>query len=1049
MVRSKFSYTPPANGYPEWNNNPDIFQLNRLPAHATLISYDTLEEALRGEREQSSYYLSLNGTWKFSWASNPDARIRNFYERDFDYSGWDDIPVPSHWQLQGYDYPQYSNVNYPWIHQEELVPPFAPTKINPVGSYIRTFEVPSEWEGQPVHISFQGVESAFYLWLNGDLVGYSEDTFTPAEFDLTPYLIEGTNTLAVEVYRWCDASWLEDQDFWRLSGIFRDVYLYSSKPTRIVDFFAHPELDGDLRNGRLRIEVQVEDETGTSSEAAAYAQLYRDGQPVFEAPFGLQGRFGEKGACQLDGTVEVKEPLKWSAEHPNLYTLVLGLQEPGGGITQWVSCRIGFRRFAIEDGLMKINGERVVFKGVNRHEFSCDSGRALGFEDMLRDVLLMKRHNINAVRTSHYPNHPKWYELCDEYGLYVIDETNLETHGSWQYGQNEQEEGNAVPGSKPEWKANVLDRCASMLERDKNHPSVIIWSLGNEAWGGDNFLHMHDYLRERDPSRVVHYEGVFHCRKSEAASDIESRMYTKPAEVEAYALAAEDGAKPFILCEYSHAMGNSCGGLHLYTELFDKYPILQGGFIWDWVDQAIRVQDEDGRSHLAYGGDFGESPHDGNFCGNGLIFADRTISPKLLEAKACYQNVRFSAVDAEQGRFAAANKFLFTNLDEFDYFWELSANGVVVHEGMFKLSGAPGSVVPFGLSEAYPNQAEASKEYVLTISARLKETASWAKQGHEIAFGQFVLPVGADEDSEAGLEGLDSASPVGSPLAILEEGGFLSAVGERFAVRFDRSAGLLDSYRIDGTELLREPIVPNFWRACTDNDKGNKHPERCWTWREASLGRKLVSFDWKKEHGKLSATAQFELPTAPYPSLCILSYEVGEDGAVRIEESLNPGAGLPEIPEVGVRLALNSSFDRIRWYGRGPVENYWDRHSGARLGLFAGSVADQVVPYLRPQEHGNKTDVRFAEVKDAAGLGLSFAGKSAFEWSALPYTPFELESVTHHHLLPETEHTVIRVNARQMGVGGDDSWGAPVHAEYTLPADRGYELAFTLSPLSR
>ncbi|MBB6635591.1 glycoside hydrolase family 2 TIM barrel-domain containing protein [Cohnella thailandensis] len=1042
MTRPKFRYTPPENGYPEWNNNPDIFQLNRLPAHATLISYDTLEEALRGEREQSPYYLSLNGTWKFSWAKNPEERVRNFYEQGFDYSGWDDIPVPSHWQLQGYDYPQYTNVNYPWIRQEELVPPFAPTKYNPVGSYLRTFEVPSHWEGQPVRISFQGVESAFYVWLNGDLVGYCEDTFTPAEFDLTPYLVEGTNTLAVEVYRWCDASWLEDQDFWRLSGIFREVYLYSSRATSIVDFFARPELDEELRNGRLRIEAKVEDYPEEQSETRVIAQLYRDGAAVLEEPLELQGRFGEKGICLLDGAVEVTEPLKWSAENPNLYTLVLGLKEPGGEVAQWVSCRIGFRRFAIEDGLMKINGERIVFKGVNRHEFSCDSGRALGYEDMVRDVLLMKRHNINAVRTSHYPNHPKWYELCDEYGIYVIDETNLETHGSWKYGQDQNEEGDTVPASKPEWKANVLDRSASMLERDKNHPSIIIWSLGNESWGGDNFLHMHDYFKERDPSRVVHYEGVFHCRKSEAASDIESQMYTKPADVEAYAVAAENGAgskKPFILCEYSHAMGNSCGGLHLYAELFDKHPILQGGFIWDWVDQAIRVRDEDGGWHMAYGGDFGESPHDGNFCGNGLIFADRSVSPKLLEAKACYQNVRFDSVDLEKGRFKAINRFLFTNLNEFRFGWTLTGNGETIREGTFELSASPGETAEIDLREAYPAQAQAGIEYALTIGVYLREPTAWAEAGHEIAFGQFVLPVRAGHDRAA-------APASHANLTVREEPGFLAAESDRFAVRFDRLSGALASYSVDGTELLTEPVEPNFWRAITDNDIGNKHPERCATWREASLNRKLVSFDWKETAGELAVSAQFELPTTPFASYCGMIYKVDASGSVRIELSLQPGAGLPEIPEVGVRMALRSGFDRIRWYGRGPHESYRDRHTGARLGLFEGTVAGQVVPYLRPQEHGNKTDVRFAEVRNEAGVGLAFVGEPAFEWSALPYSPFELENATHHHLLPKTEHTVVRVG-RQMGVGGDDSWGAPVHEEFTLPADRGYEAAFAISPL--
>nr|WP_240489105.1 glycoside hydrolase family 2 TIM barrel-domain containing protein [Cohnella thermotolerans] len=506
MSKSKFIYEPPANGYPEWNNNPDIFQLNRLPAHATMIAYDSLEEALKRDFEASSHYMSLNGKWKFAWAENPEKRFRRFYELAYDHSDWDEIEVPAHWQLQGYDYPQYTNVNYPWIHQEELTPPFAPTKYNPVGSYVRTFTVPERWSGRPVFISFQGVESAFYVWLNGELIGYSEDTFTPAEFDLTPYLVEGENKLAVEVYRWCDASWLEDQDFWRMSGIFRDVYLYSAPGVRLTDFFAHAEPDDDYRDGRLRVEASVEDYYGQAAGGVTVeAQLYLDGRPVLDRPLVLGGKPGADGMCQLDGSAHVSRPLLWSAEHPHLYTLVLELKDAEGRSLHFASCRIGFRRFEIKDGLMRINGRRIVFKGVNRHEFSCDTGRALRYEDMVTDIKLMKRHNINAVRTSHYPNHPKWYDLCDEYGLYVIDETNLETHGSWRYGQDPDDEGHTVPASKPEWTANVLDRCNSMLQRDKNHPCVVIWSLGNEAWGGDNFLHMHDFLKEKDPSRVVHH----------------------------------------------------------------------------------------------------------------------------------------------------------------------------------------------------------------------------------------------------------------------------------------------------------------------------------------------------------------------------------------------------------------------------------------------------------------------------------------------------------------------------------------------------------------
>src|SRR5690625_2446224 len=621
----KFTYTPPENGYPEWNNNPEIFQLNRVDAHATLMPYLTVGDALKGKRDQSPFFQSLNGQWKFAFAETPDKRITNFYEDDFDHSEWDKIKVPSNWQLQGYDYPQYTNSRYPWEDTEYINLPVAPTKYNPVCQYVTTFTVPENWKRQPVFINFQGVESAFYVWLNGDLVGYSEDTFTPAEFDLTPYLIDGENKLAVEVYRWSDASWLEDQDFWRMSGIFRDVYLYSTPNIHIRDFSVITDLDDQYEDADLKIKAEITNYYEIQSEGITFqAMLYdKNHEAVFDEPIELQIDVNQTDSLHIETSKFVKNPLKWSAEQPHLYTLVLGLVDATGNILETESCKVGFRTFEIKDGLMKMNGERIVFKGVNRHEFTADKGRAVDYEDMVHDIKLMKKYNINAVRTSHYPNHPLWYELCDEYGLYVIDEVNLETHGTWRYGQKEEED--TIPGSKPEWTENVLDRCNSMFQRDKNHPSIVIWSLGNESFGGDNFLTMHRFFKENDSTRLVHYEGVFHYRASETASDIESTMYINPYGMEKYGIQAEQSEepmKPYVICEYAHSMGNSTGNLYKYTELFDEYDILQGGFIWDWKDQALKTETEDGIEYLAYGGAFGESPHDGNFSGDGIIFAD-------------------------------------------------------------------------------------------------------------------------------------------------------------------------------------------------------------------------------------------------------------------------------------------------------------------------------------------------------------------------------------------------------------------------------------------
>ncbi|TLS51003.1 DUF4981 domain-containing protein [Paenibacillus antri] len=1040
-------YTPPANGFPEWNNNPDIFEVNRMKAHATLMPYDTVEAALAGDRYASPYFLSLNGLWKFRYAERPEEREREFYREDYDCSAWDDIPVPSHWQLHGYDAPQYTNIKYPWEGKETLDPPFAPSEFNPVGSYVRSFTVPDAWAGKPVHISFQGVESAFYVWVNGRLVGYSEDTFTPAEFDLTPYLVAGENKLAVEVYRWCDASWLEDQDFWRLSGIFREVYLYATPALHVYDFFAAATLDANYEHGSLQVKALVTRTGGAPEAATLEAALYdKDGRVVPGSEALLDVAF-DAGAAEreLSFARAIDRPLQWSAEHPHLYTLALALRDADGALLETVSCRVGFRTFEIDGGLMKINGQRIVFKGVNRHEFHCDRGRAVTYEDMLADIKLMKAYNMNAVRTSHYPNHPLWYDLCDEYGLYVIDETNLETHGSWFYGQ--EGEGGALPGSKPEWKAAVLDRANSMLQRDKNHPSIVMWSLGNESFGGDNFLAMRDLLKAADPTRPVHYEGVTMYRVSEAASDVESRMYSKLPDLYEYAESAEPNKKPFVLCEYAHAMGNSLGNLHKYVDLFYRYPILQGGFIWDWMDQALRKPTPDGTStYLAYGGDFGDFPNDGNFCGNGLVFADRTVSPKLPEAKACYQNVAFETNDAKTGAFRLTNRFLFTNLDAFDLVWTLSNNGVPVERATASVAAGPGERADVRPPFALPESVRPGEEYVLTASFALRRDERWANAGHEVAFGQLALEL---PTAAAAASAVSDAAP----LTVAENLVTLQVTGSDFSVSFEKRTGHLTRYRYRGQDLVTVPPAPNFWRAYTDNDRGSFHHVRCAPWRLAGAARQMKSFRSETSEGAAFVEAVYELlmPVAAASSktTVTIAYTVHPNGEVEVRETLSPGEGLPEIPEIGMLFVLNGRFDRVRWYGNGPHETYWDRMNGAKLGVYQGLVGEQLAPYLRPQESGNKTEVRWASVTDENGFGLRFDGDKAMEWSALPYTPTELESCSYPYQLPAfAGKTVVRANYRQMGVGGDDSWGAKAHPEYTLKADRTYAHAFRFRGIS-
>lgn len=1032
----KFNYVPPQNGYPEWNNNPEIFALNREKAYATMMPFRSIEEALKGDRKSGENYQTLNGQWKFAFYETPEKRNLDFYKADFDAVDWDSIEVPAHWQLQGYDYPQYTNKNYPWIDTEDIKPPFAPTKYNPVGQYIQTFTVPADWNEQPVYIHFEGVESAFYIWVNGDFVGYSEDSFTASEFDLTPYLQKGENKVAVEVYRWSDASWLEDQDFWRLSGIFREVYLYTTPLVHIQDFFVRTDLDDHYRDAQLNIDVRLFQYVTNVYEGVSFGAILYDlnEKKIVEETLDIDLK-GEMFQ-DLQISTPVKNPLKWSAECPHLYTLVLYMKDGKDQIIETISCKVGFRKFELKDGLMKINGERIVFKGVNRHEFHADRGRAITYEDMVHDVKLMKHYNMNAVRTAHYPNNPYFYELCDAYGLYVIDENNIETHGTWCYGQKELED--TVPGSRPEWTENVLDRCNSMFQRDKNHPSILIWSLGNESFGGDNFLEMYKFFKKHDPTRLVHYEGVYHYRPSEASSDIESTMYIPPAEIKKYALEAEqaeDPAKPYIICEYSHAMGNSNGNLYKYTKLFDKYPILQGGFIWDWRDQAIRTTTEEGIEYLAYGGDFGESPHDGNFSGNGLIFADGEVTPKIYEVKKCYQNIEFTLKDRKKGILQVWNKNLFTNLEAYTLTYEVLANGHVIKTGEMSVNIAPTETAEVELAYAL-HEIDEKVELLLTVKFITKKGTEWAEKGHEIAFEQFKLQDGQRE----------TGPDVQADLDVQEKEGIIAVFTTDTTIHFDKKTGDLCAYEVQGQEFLQSELRPNYWRAMVDNDKGNELDKRSATWRNAGENRVLQNMTYEKSVGQVVIYVKYELPTTTQ-SIVNMTYTIHASGELQVASTLIPGEDLPEIPEVGMLFTMNAKYDNLKWYGKGPHENYWDKQKSAKVGIYTGKVEEQYVPYLKPQESGNKTAVRWATITNSEGKGLKITGLPTVELNVLPYLPKELEEASHVYKLPKSDQTVVRVNFKQMGVGGDDSWLQKTHPEYTLYANQIYRYQFTIKAI--
>lgn len=1020
--KEKFVYVKPANGYPEWNNNPEIFQVNRLPARAHFISYATIEEALTVPKKKARRYYSLNGKWKFAFSKNPDERIVNFYKLDYDCSNWAEINVPAHWQLEGYDYPQYRNAGYPWVGHDTIEPPFAPTNYNPVGQYVTYFTVPKEWDTQTVKISFQGVESAFYVWLNGDFVGYSEDTFTPSDFDLTPYLVNGVNKLAVEVYRWCDGSWLEDQDFWRLSGIFRDVYLYTHPDIHIADFLVVGDLINDYQDGVLKVRAKIEHEYGGILKDLVLDVILFDDvhNEITRMSVPVQSEYP---STEIECSTLVHKPKLWSAETPYLYKTVLVLRSTDHRIIEATSCHTGFRKIEIKNGIIKLNGKRIVFKGVNRHEFSCDKGRAIGREEILKDIQLMKQFNINAVRTSHYPNQSDFYELCDEYGLYVIDETNLETHGTWLNPMTRK--FTAIPGNKREWTEAVLDRVRSMVERDKNHPCIVMWSLGNEAFSGENFLKMYDLIYELDQSRLVHYESTVHWPEYNSCTDVLSHMYAKPHFLESYGKRNE--GKPLILCEFSHAMGNSLGNFHKYTELFDRYPKLQGGFIWDWKDQALVKKVESGKTFFAYGGDFGDYPNDGHFCGNGILFADGTLSPKIYEVKKCYQNIEFYPIDFHQKRFKVKNKYLFTPLSAFDYRWTLLRDGEVVGNGTFSLTDETDE---FTLN--YPDIMAQEEELVLVLSAHLKEKTNYADKGHEVAFEQFILPV----KKRPIFKRVNRRVPIDVRHYEDEIRIFSSA----FQVILSTQTGLIHYYEKHQKVYINKPMRLNFWRALIDNDRGNRLEERAGIWRH----HETECLECVVLHEDDCVKIETKLYLQHTQSFVWLDYFIYSTGEIGITFTLKPGFMGSEIPVVGMLLELDEEFQYLKWYGKGPHETYWDRQLGAKLGIYEGLVNEQLQPYLRPQESGNKVAVRWMEIRTKEGYGLRIKGLPELEMNAIPYTSTELESNDHQYKLPKSNKTVVSINYRQMGVGGDDSWGARPHAEYTIHPTNLYQYRFII-----
>ena len=1012
--------------------NPEIFEQNRLAAHSDHVCYKNELEKIKGK---SSLRYDMNGLWKFAYAKNQSLAPCGFEAADYDCKGWDEIRVPAHIQMEGYDVPIYTNTTYPWEADESIKPGEVPEIFNPVASYVKYFTIPENMKNKRVCISFQGVESGFALWLNGHYVGYSEDTFDPSDFELTDYIVEGENKLAVRVWKWTSSSWCEDQDFYRFSGIFRDVFLYAVPCAHVKDLSVVPTLNDTFDEGTLSVSIKAD------GDGIASVKLYELGDLSVEKydrakllleEFDIELR--NKEICE--GSCNVKNPLLWSAEKPNLYEVKIIVKDTHGNETEFISQLAGFRRFEMVDGLMKLNGKRIVFKGVNRHEFSSITGRVPNRDEVIKDIVTMKKNNINAIRTSHYPDDSMIYELCDIYGIYMIAENNLESHGTWEaYNKGYVDLDFVVPKDKPQWREMMLDRANSCYQRDKNHPAILIWSCGNESFGGKTIYEMSQLFRQLDKHRLVHYEGVFSDRSYNDTSDMESQMYTPAAGIEKFL--AEHPEKPFICCEYTHAMGNSCGAMHKYTELSDREPRYQGGFIWDYIDQSIYKKDRYGKWFLTYGGDFGDRPTDGDFSGNGICYGgEREASPKMQEVKFNYQNI---SVDFDSDYiFTVTNKNLFVNTSVFDAFAILLADGEEVYRTKLQVSVPPMERASYEVPVTLKNSMiDVEKEYCIVVSFVLKENTIWEKAGYEIAFGQHMIKKPVSEYS------------CDKSVELVVGNGNILVRGENFKALFSRMNLGMVSYVYGGVEMLPNTIpLPNFWRTPTNNDSGNMMPQRYAQWKIASMyvtTRENQRFAdtsprVEKNDNNIAITYTYFMPTTPQSS-CEVTYKVFGDGTIETTLSYDPVKELGDMPEFGMMFKLDADYDTVKWYGLGPQETYSDRQHGGKFGVYDNKVADNVAEYLVPQESGNKCRVRYAKVMDKKGRGMMFFGDE-LSFSALPYTPHELENAAHHFELPPVHYTVVRVAKKQMGVGGDDSWGSHTHPEYLLDVSEKMEFTF-------
>ena len=1011
--------------------NPALLQINRQPSRSPLIPFADALSARTGKSGDSPYFELLNGVWSFLLVPSPLDVPEGFPQ--VDKTTWDNIPVPSNWQMLGYfDKPQYTNVRYPI----PVEPPFVPAE-NPIGLYSRKFYVPEEWKEREVFLRFEGVDSAFYVWVNGQMVGYSQCSHMPSEFDITEALHDGENEIAVQVYKWSDGTYLEDQDMWRLSGIFRDVFLYSTPSVRARDIEVKTGLDRDYRNANLEVIVRLKNCSSASKSATIKASLMCDRTGFsFDATVGEDIGLTAGEEKELIWQTEIPGPRLWTAETPNLYPLTITTLD-ADGIVQEVQCvQVGFRRVEIRGGQLLVNGSRILIRGVNRHESDPVHGHAVTLESMERDILLMKRHNINTVRTSHYPDDPRWYDLCDKYGLYLIDEADIETHGGfpdWNFITRD-----------PAWKAAYVERAERMVERDKNHPSVIIWSLGNESGYGENHDAMADFIHHRDPSRPVHYCEAWTDGVPSPVVDFNSCMYPDLERLTAEG-EGKSGSKPFFMCEYAHAMGNGPGNLKEYWEVIRAHKQLIGGCVWEWCDHGILQKTADGRPYYAYGGDFGEYPHDGNFCIDGMVFPDRTPHPALIEYKKVLEPVYVEAVDAKTGKIRIHNRYDFLGLDHLEAHWQVLRYGRLIEEGALKLP----DIIPEQTAEVTVPASSLSggvldvtADYWLNITFKLKNSTAWAPAGHEVAWAQIQL-VRAKNDHMIVVR---AAS--GKALSLSTTNArYCKVTGGGFTLTFDKARGTITRWLKDGADLLVSGPALNVWRAPIDNDNWIKGK-----WMELGLdhaSQHVRGVEIEELDGSVVFTVRYTLGSNSNGALMEATalYNIRPDGEVIIEERLSPKADVACWPRLGIVLELPAMFNNMRWYGLGPHENYPDRQESARVGIWNATVEEQHVPYVYPQETAGKGEVRWAALTNDRGVGLIAVAGPLMHVTASRYSARDLTAASHTCDLVERDAVVLSLDYGINGLGSASCGPKPLD-KYLLKPIGDISFSLRLRPIN-